>query len=523
MGLSDPVSGTIQVNGTDVAIDLSTDSLQAIATAIDAVENITATVTSSGSGSDTIYRLEIVGAAGTPTFTDDNNVLVTLGVLEKGIANQIDAAQDASFTVDGVSMTRASNAVDDAIENVQLQLLAETSGSPVTVTVTANRQAAADAVDDLVTYYNMVVDLINENQEFDTETYQGGALFGSVTVLNLEADLRQLVTWPVETLGQDTILASMAGITTDEYDQLLFNSSEFLAALESDPVGMQRLFGFYTETTNSEIEYFSSTSATRDSGADGYAINITQVATRPTAVSAELAGGITVDETLTLGGYDIALTNGMSLNDAADLLNSLFSAHNMAMDATVEGNTIKIEHEVWGDSHQIEIKSSLDDGSGGTDLGGATAGEVETYTGQDVAGTINGEDSTGTGRLLTGDEGNENTEGLMILVTSTGTGDKGVVKVSKGIASRLADYISAATDQDTGSISLATDGINDEIDAIDEDIEKLDADVDRYIEQLQIDFARMELAMSQSLSLMDWMTAQIEYLPGWRGGRSSSG
>ena len=139
-----------------------------------------------------------------------------------------------------------------------------------------------------------------------------------------------------------------------------------------------------------------------------------------------------------------------------------------------------------------------------------------------MAGTINGEDSTGTGRLLTGDDGNENTEGLMILVTSTGTGDKGVVKVSKGIASRLGDYISAATDRDTGSITLATDGINDEIDVIDEDIEKLNADVDRYVEQLQIDFARMEQAMSQSLSLLDWITLQMDYLPGWQSGRSSS-
>ena len=521
MELTDSVSGTIKVNGTDVAIDLSTDSLQAIATAIDAVENVTATVTSTGSGSDTTYRLEIVGASGTPTFTDAGNVLVTLGVLEKGIANEMDTAQDANFTVDDVSMTRSSNAVDDAIENVQLQLLAKTDGSPVTLTVAANTQAAADAVEDFVTYYNQVMDLINGNQEFDTDTNEGGALFGSMTALLLETDLRQTVTWPVQTLGQDTILASMAGITTDVQDQLVFNSAEFLEALESDPVGVQRLFGFYTETTSSEIDYYSSTSATRDSGPDGYAINITQAATRPTATSAELASGITVDETLTLGGYDITLTNGMSLQDAADLLNSLFSAHDMAMDATVEGNTIKIEHEVWGDSHTIEIKSSLDDGSGGTDLGGATAGEVETYTGQDVAGTINGEDCTGMGRLLTAEDGNETTEGLMIVVKATTTGDKGVIRVSKGIASRLADHISAVTDEDTGSLTLAADGVTSEIDAIDEDIEDLNDGVERYIEDLQVQFARMETAMSQSLSLLEWMTLQIQYLPGSSGASSS--
>ncbi len=514
MGLSAPLSGTIKVNGTDVAIDLSTDSLEAIATAIDAVSGVTATVTSSGSGTDTVYRLEIVGDSGAPTFTDDSNVLVTLGVLEKGIANQIDAAQDASFTVDGISMTRSSNAVDDAIENVQLQLLDETGASPVTVTVAANSQAAADAVQDLVTYYNQVIDLMNENQQFNTDTNEGGALFGSPTVLTLEVDLRQMVMGLVDTLGGDLILASQAGISTDEHDQLVFDRTEFLDALGSDPVGVQRLFGLYTETTDAEIEYYSSTSAVRDSGADGYAINITQVATKPTAVSAELAGGITTDETLTIGGYDITLTAGMSLQDAADLLNSLFSAHNMAMDATVEGNTIKIEHEVWGDSHTIEIASSLDDGSGGTDLGSATAGEVETYTGQDVAGTINGESCTGTGRVLTGDDGNENTEGLMIVVKATTTGDKGVIKVSKGIASRLADHISAVTDEDTGSLTLATDGVSNEINAIDESIQDLNDEVDRYIENLQLQFARMETAMTQSISLLNWMTLQTQNLPG---------
>ncbi len=514
MGLSAPLSGTIKVNGTDVAIDLSTDSLEAIATAIDAVSGVTATVTSSGSGTDTVYRLEIVGDSGAPTFTDDSNVLVTLGVLEKGIANQIDAAQDASFTVDGISMTRSSNAVDDAIENVQLQLLDETGASPVTVTVAANSQAAADAVQDLVTYYNQVIDLMNENQQFNTDTNEGGALFGSPTVLTLEVDLRQMVMGLVDTLGGDLILASQAGISTDEHDQLVFDRTEFLDALGSDPVGVQRLFGLYTETTDAEIEYYSSTSAVRDSGADGYAINITQVATKPTAVSAELPGGITTDETLTIGGYDITLTAGMSLQDAADLLNSLFSAHNMAMDATVEGNTIKIEHEVWGDSHTIEIASSLDDGSGGTDLGSATAGEVETYTGQDVAGTINGESCTGTGRVLTGDDGNENTEGLMIVVKATTTGDKGVIKVSKGIASRLADHISAVTDEDTGSLTLATDGVSNEINAIDESIQDLNDEVDRYIENLQLQFARMETAMTQSISLLNWMTLQTQNLPG---------
>ena len=109
----------------------------------------------------------------------------------------------------------------------------------------------------------------------------------------------------------------------------------------------------------------------------------------------------------------------------------------------------------------------------------------------------------------------------MIVVKATTTGDKGVIRVSKGIASRLADHISAVTDEDTGSLTLAADGVTSEIDAIDEDIEDLNDGVERYIEDLQVQFARMETAMSQSLSLLEWMTLQIQYLPGSSGASSS--
>jgi len=44
-------------------------------------------------------------------------------------------------------------------------------------------------------------------------------------------------------------------------------------------------------------------------------------------------------------------------------------------------------------------------------------------------------------------------------------------------------------------------------------MQALNEDVDRYIERLQVQFARMETAMSQSLSLLDWLTLQIDYLP----------
>lgn len=86
LGLSSAPSGTVQINGTNVALDLSTQSLDDIKTAIDAasISGVTTAITSSTENGTTKYRLELTGAT---TFTDSNNVLETLGILTGGTSD----------------------------------------------------------------------------------------------------------------------------------------------------------------------------------------------------------------------------------------------------------------------------------------------------------------------------------------------------------------------------------------------------------------------------------------------------
>ena len=507
IGLTGTVAGTVQVNGIDVAIDLATDSLTDIAAAIDAVADVSASVVPTDDG----YRLEIVGAAGTPTFTDDGNVLATLGVLSKGIASEMEAAQDSQFTIDGVAMSRSTNAVDDAIDGVQLQLVAATGGTPTQVSVAWNVDAAVAEVEQMVSYYNSLVGFINTNQDFNTDADTGGPFLGNMAVMNLESALREQVTGLVDALGGNLLLGSQVGLNTNSADELVFDSAAFRTALQANPAGVARLFGEASEATSADVTVAAMDATTRDSGADGWAVNITQVAEQATGLSATLASGITMDETLTIGGVDVTLTAGMSLDDAADLLNSLFTAQSMSIEATVVGDQLQLQHEMWGTSYGIVVTSSLDDGAGGTDLGGATAGVAENYTGQDVAGTIGGEAATGRGQTLTADEGTD-ASGLILSISATTAGDQGLVRVSKGIGARLSSFAGAVTDADYGTLTLATNNISSEIEAIDDEILRLTDSVDRYIEQLQLNFAHMESQMSQSRNLLAWMTMQMDSL-----------
>lgn len=88
LGLSSPQSGTVQIRGNSVTIDLSTDSLADIRDKLLAA-GVEASVETVTVDEGTYYRLK-VGATLDSDFVDENNVLETLGILEEG---QSDVAQ----------------------------------------------------------------------------------------------------------------------------------------------------------------------------------------------------------------------------------------------------------------------------------------------------------------------------------------------------------------------------------------------------------------------------------------------
>ncbi|OEU45540.1 MAG: flagellar hook protein [Desulfobacterales bacterium S7086C20] len=100
LGLSSTQSGTVTIDGTGVAIDLSSDSLEDIKTAINdaSIAGVTASIVTDTSGSTTTYRLQIDG---TQTFTDAANILETVGVLENGVTDVKGTTSDNTMTVDG--------------------------------------------------------------------------------------------------------------------------------------------------------------------------------------------------------------------------------------------------------------------------------------------------------------------------------------------------------------------------------------------------------------------------------------
>ena len=78
LGLTNPQSNTVTIAGQALAINLSTQSLTTIASNINGLTNVTATVIDTTTDGVTTYKIDI---SGTTTFVDADNILESLGIL----------------------------------------------------------------------------------------------------------------------------------------------------------------------------------------------------------------------------------------------------------------------------------------------------------------------------------------------------------------------------------------------------------------------------------------------------------
>jgi len=90
------------------------------------------------------------------------------------------AAVDAQFTVNGISLTKSANTVSDVISGVTFTLKAITA-APVEVTVENDADAAVAGLKELITAYNEVNTYANSQARYDAEKKQAGILAGDAT------------------------------------------------------------------------------------------------------------------------------------------------------------------------------------------------------------------------------------------------------------------------------------------------------------------------------------------------------
>ncbi|MFZ9885908.1 MAG: flagellar filament capping protein FliD [Myxococcota bacterium] len=142
-------------------------------------------------------------------------------------------AENATVEIDGLTVTRRSNSVTDALPGTTLSLLAETT-STETLAVKRSDSATQANLQKLVDAYNSVMTKINGELDINANLDRNKSLAGDSSIKRLQRQLQALVTTEVTGLTGDNTLAEI-GVETQRDGSLSIDAAKLSKALARDP------------------------------------------------------------------------------------------------------------------------------------------------------------------------------------------------------------------------------------------------------------------------------------------------
>jgi len=251
-------SGTmsLSVDGSSYNINYtSTTSLLDLKESINTVAGtkVTASILQTGANE---YHLVLTsketGASQNISISDSvggtlKNELKTYDISTNPTGTQsIQTASDASFKYNGITITRASNSVDDLIVGVTINLLQD--GGSTNIGITQNTTAISDEVKNLATSYNTLIKQLDDMTLTDLANGKVGIFNGDNTIKAIKREVTKMMT-SVDSNGQSL---AQYGIGLTEAGVMTFTQSEFDAKMSADSTGLE---AFFSGSTSASGEY----------------------------------------------------------------------------------------------------------------------------------------------------------------------------------------------------------------------------------------------------------------------------
>ena len=465
-------------NGTKtVTINSTNNTLQGIRDAINGA-NIGVTASIINDGSATPYRLALSsnssGVANSMKISvaGDATLSTLLSQDPAAVQNlsQTTAAQNSAFKINGVSLSKASNTVTDAISGVTLNLSKITT-STTNLTIASDNSSVTNALTGFVKAYNDLSKSLKNVSSYNAATKQGAILQGDATVRTIQTQLRSILSSTVSGAAGSLTTLSQVGVSFQKDGTLALDSTKLSSALASGFNNVASLFGAIGASTDNLVSYSASSSSTQPGT---YGINITQLAAQGNAVGTTAVAASTVitpgtNDTLnlTVNGVSASITLLGGTYTQQQLATMVQNQINASAGLSAAGITVSSSISATGmlsistNNYGLATSVAINSGTSVSALFGATA--ITQTVGKNVAGTIGNSAATGSGQILTASNGAPN--GLAVQINGGALGSRGTVSYSQGYAAKL-DSMATSLLGTNGSIAGRTNGINKTIQAI---------------------------------------------------------
>jgi flagellar hook-associated protein 2 len=519
--------GTFTLNpdkaAQSITISPGNSSLSGIRDAINqANAGVSASIVNDGTGNRLVIASQDTGLSNALKITasdDDGNNTDNAGLSQLvydastgGTTNlsQTVAASNATLVIDGISVSKTSNNITDALEGVTLNLLKANPGTTTTLNVSRDATGAQSAVSSFVKAFNDLNTTIVNLSKYDAATKKASILTGDSTVRSIQTQIRSAISDPLTTAGGGLSLLSEVGISFQSDGTLQFDSSKLSSALYDPTKDVSTLFASVGKTSDSLVSF---TSATSDTVNGKYSLNISRIATQGTAIGNTAAAltintGVNDSLSLAVDGTNANITLAAGTYTATSLaaeiqskINgaSAFSSAGIKVAVSESAGKLAIASNRYGSASIV----SIIEGSGKSDLFGTP---VET-AGVDVAGTINGIAATGSGQTLTG---TADSSGLVLNVTGGSTGARGEIDFAHGFAAKLNKLVGDMLDGHL--IDSRIDGINSSIKDIGSQRDALNQRLADTEKRIRAQFTALDTTMASMTPTSTFLTQQLSKL-----------
>lgn len=173
----------------------------------------------------------------------------TKSFLEKMDLTNIQNAQNAKFTYNGIEVERDKNSFDDVVSGLSLELTAVTEANKdVIVRITRDDSGIAEEMEKFVENYNAMYNKITELMKYDEDTKVAG-------VFNGNSDIRQIVRQFNSIISSNDVNGNNLvkyGIYFNDDGTLKMDKEKFNSAFKEDPDAAVSFFRSTTSTIRGE-------------------------------------------------------------------------------------------------------------------------------------------------------------------------------------------------------------------------------------------------------------------------------
>ena len=397
----------------------ATDTLASLRDKINALNfNVSASIVGAGDGTFNLVLKSATGSANalriSATESPSGSGLASIDNTTTNSSKQKIAGSNASIIVDGMTLSRTSNEVDDLFEGYTVNLINTTSSS-AKLTSTVDYAQAETNLNSLVDAINNAKKVLNDKTFRGSPTEDAGDLANDPAVKAVKTQIDNLIRSSLTGFGSNGVYLSNLGVRTNKDGTLNVNSTLLKNELTRNPSSLDAIFNSMYSSTSTLLSVTGGTVRPPTAGSYDFSMTayvagaitgLVDTDTSPEVTSSDNTIQLTVDGT-TSGTITVpashyssqgalataiqtAINSDSTLSSAGKSVTVSFNNSSYSITSSTKGATSSIAINSIGSNLDsfLKMNGTTDNDNIGSSQSG-TANTAMTLNGSSVTGTDN--------------------------------------------------------------------------------------------------------------------------------------